>query len=335
MNIAAMMNFDLIRWRRLGAAITLAMLICGAPASAWCASTDLWVAFFGGSIDSYTSKQLKKSGMPKPIHLGTLGSATGLAFDKSHNLWAVVGGYQVVQFAAAQLKKLKKNPSPTPRVTITSTFADIVGCNFDQQGNLWLVDAGNNSIDELSKAQLDAGSGNVAAPALVISSTDLSDPGFVAFDGLGNAWVGSFVGNQIAEFSASQLTSGGSKLPTVLLSDDGSGTSLSSPAEVALDKSGNLWVANYGADTVVEYAKDQLTSSGNPAPTVKLSSAIFDRPLGVAFDSKGDLAVMNYTSGTIAKFTAAQLKTSGAPVPKVSVRGTETENQQIVFGPVP
>ena len=108
-----------------------------------------------------------------------------------------------------------------------------------------------------------------------------------------------------------------------MLSDDGSGTSLDEPGEIAFDQKGNLWVPNYGADTVVEYAKDQLTSSGNPAPTVKLSSAIFDEPLGAVFDSSGNLVVMNYYNGTIAKFTPKQLKASGAPVPKVSVTGTE------------
>jgi hypothetical protein len=53
------------RWPRLGAAIALLMLICGAAAQAWC--EDLWVAFgFGGSIVRYTSKQLQKGDTPTP-----------------------------------------------------------------------------------------------------------------------------------------------------------------------------------------------------------------------------------------------------------------------------
>jgi hypothetical protein len=335
MNIAATMNFDLIRWRRLGAAIALAMLICGVPSHAWCASANLWVGFAGVGIESYTSRQLKKSGMPTPIHMtGTFANETGLAFDKSNNLWAVSEfNSQVVRFTAAQLKNLKTTPNPTPGVIITSTstFANIIGCNFDLQGNLWIVDANSDSIDELSKEQLAAGSGDVT-PAIVITSTDLDLPFFVTFDKAGNAWVDSAQNNKIAEFSASQLTSGGSKLATVLLSDDGS-FSISHPAEIAFDKKGNLWVPNFFGGTVVEFAKGQLTSSGNPAPTVKLSSAIFDEPFGAVFDSKGDLVVMNVADGTIAKFTAKQLKVSGAPVPKVSVTGTQNDNYQIIFGP--
>jgi hypothetical protein len=323
------------RGRFLAAAIALLVLTCGRPSRAWCASADLWVGFSNTvGIESYTSKQLKKSGMPTPTRVSTFADATGLAFDESNNLWAVSeNNSEVVRYTAAQLKNLKTNPNPTPGVIIksTSTFANIIGCNFDHQSNLWIVDANNDSIDELSKTQLDAGSGDVT-PSIVIKSTDLDLPFFVTFDKAGNAWVDSAMNNKIAEFSASQLTSGGSKLATVLLSDDGS-FSLSHPAEIAFDKKGNLWVPNFFGDTVVEYAKGQLTSSGNPAPKVKLSSAIFDEPFGAVFDSKGDLVVMNVADGTIAKFTANQLKKSGAPVPKVSLTGTQDDNYQIIFGP--
>ena len=323
------------RGRLLTAVIAFLMLICGTPSHAWCGSANLWISFTGGvGIDSYKSGQLKKSGMPSPIHLSTFGDVSGLAFDKSNNVWVVVDNDEVVEFTAAQLKNLKSNPSPTPSVVITgtSTFKSIDGCNFDQQGNLWVVDDFGPSIDQLSQAQLAAGSGNVT-PAIVITSADLDGPSFVTFDKGGNAWVDSAGNNKIAEFSASQLTSGGAKSPTVLISDDGSGTSLDEPGEIAFDKNGNLWVPNSGSNTVVEYAKAQLTSSGSPAATVKLSSAIFNGPWGAAFSSKGGLAIVSYSDGTIAAFSSKQLKASGAPVPKASVTSNGTDSSQIVFGP--
>jgi sugar lactone lactonase YvrE len=322
------MNIYISGWRRLAAVIALVMLTCAAPSRAWCANTNLWVSFDdGGGIVSYTPAQLAKSGARTPIHLSLFPYVTGLAFDKSHNLWAVIDHDEVVQFNPAQLTNLKHNPSPTPVVIITSTtFKYIIGCNFDLHGNLWVVDAINDSIDELSKAQLAASA--ILTPHFVITSSDLDYPNFVTFDKAGNAWVDSEDNEKIAEFSASQLRSGGSKSPAVLLS-----TSLCDPGEIAFDKKGNLWIPSYCTDTVVEYAKDQLTSSGSPAPPVTLSSAIFDGPWGAAFDTSGNLVVMNYTDGTIAKFTAKQLKASGAPVPKVSVTGTDVYNYQIIFGP--
>lgn len=326
------MTINPFRSRHLAGALAILTMSCGAPSPAWCA--NLWIAHYnGGGVDSFTSKQLKKSGMPSPIVLSTFTNTIGIAFDKSHNLWAVVDEDEVVRFTAAQLKKLKSAPSPTPGVIITSssTFKYIEGCNFDHQGNLWVVDSSNDSIDELSKAQLSAGSGNIT-PNIVIASSDLDGPNFVTFDTVGNAWVDNEGSSTIVEFTASQLTSGGSKSATVVLSDDGSGTSLRGPGQIAFDKAGNLWTPN-SIGTVVEYAKDLLTSSGNPAPTVKLTSAVFYDPFDAVFDSNGDLVVSNYGDGTIAKFSAKQLKTSGAPVPKVSVTETDSNNSEILFGP--
>jgi hypothetical protein len=333
MNIAANIDAVAISWRRLGVAIALGVLICASPSRAWCAGADLWVAAYNSSvIESYRSGQLKTSGAPSPTSVGN-SPATGLAFDKAHNLWAVLNGDEVVEYTAAQLKNLKNDSNPAPSVIITSsTFSGLIeGCNFDHQGNLWVVDYLHGSIDQFSKTQL-AGSGGSLTPFVVISSGDLSAPDFVTFDAAGDAWVDNLAGG-IAEFSASQLTSGGSKPANVVLSDDGSGTSLNEPGEIAFDKKGNLWVANDGADTVVEYAKSQLGASSDSAPMVKLTSAIFDGPWGTVFDSKGDLIVMNFHNGTIAKFGAKQLKGTGAPVPEVSITGNGGGDDQIIFGP--
>lgn len=307
-------------------------MVCSIPSRAWC--SDLWVAFDGHGVDVFTSKQLKKSGMPTPIVLDSLPKFAGLAFDKSRNLWAVsIDPDEVVQFTTAQLKKLAENPDPTPGVIITSSssFAGR-GCNFDSHGNLWIADLGNGSLDELSKEQLAAGTATVT-PAVVITSSDLPAPDFVTFDRADNLWVTNQDLNKIVEFSSGQLSSGGDKSPAVVLSDDGSGTSISAPGEIAFDKKGNLWVPNFGADTLVEYEKSKISSSGNPAPTVKLTSAIFDQPQGAAFDSQGDLIVVNSDNGTIAKFAAKQLKKSGAPTPGVTLPTGISENLQTILGP--
>ncbi len=320
------MSINIFRGRRSVLAVALLMLTCGTPSHAWCA--NLWVSLEdGGGIESYTPGQLARSGTATPIHLSTFDTATGIAFDDSHNLWAVIDGNEVARFTNAQLNNLGHDPNPTPGVIIKSTFAfrHIYGCSFDHEGNLWVVDTENGSIDELSQAQLEAGSGNIA-PHVVISSPDLVGPNFVTFDKVGNAWVDSKDGDQIAKFSAGELTSSGVKSADVLLSDDGSCTNLCGPGEIAFDPRGNLWITNEDADTVVEYTKDQLASSGKPAPAVTLSSAIFNAPWGAVFDTTGDLVVINYSDGKIAKFAARQLKMSGAPAPEVTVTGSKIQD---------
>lgn len=58
-------------------------------------------------------------------------------------------------------------------------------------------------------------------------------------------------------------------------------TTLSSPWELARDRSGNIWVANHAAGTVAEFAS---SATGNAAPmnTITLVDAT-----GVAIDAKG------------------------------------------------
>jgi sugar lactone lactonase YvrE len=325
------MKINILHWRIV---LAILLLTSGAPSPGLCASANLWIGLgAGGGIETYSSKNLKKSGMPAPHLLSTFGTVTGLAFDTSHNLWAVAEEDEVVEFTPAQLKDLKKNSSPTPGVIITSTaFGENIGCNFDHQGNLWLTSPGIHAFYELSKAQLAAGSADIT-PALVITSSDLDGGQFLAFDADGNLWMDSWLNNTVVEFSASQLSSGGAKSPEVILSDDGSGTSLSNPQQITFDKNGNLWVANLASDTIVEYAKDQLTATGNPTPAVKLSNTAFDGPSALAFNSKGNLVVMNNFGGTIFEFIPSQLRTSGSPAPKVTLTGSADGEFQIIFGP--
>src|SRR5271163_4863387 len=207
--------------RFLSVAIALLTATCAMPPRAWCAGTNLWTSSYGAGVDSYNSIQLKKNGAPTPLELGTYPDANGLAFDSSHNLWVVVfdpDGNLVLEYTAAQLKNLKHDPGPTPAAIISSTgsFEYPLGCNFDFQGNLWIADPENDSIDELSKAQLAAGSGNVT-PAVVVGSSIPGRPNFVTFDKAGNAWTGidNEPNSEIAEFSASQLTGSGIRTPTI------------------------------------------------------------------------------------------------------------------------
>jgi hypothetical protein len=334
MEIPINMNLNILRPRRITAAIAILLLTSAAPTPAWCkGKQSLWLTFDHGGIVAYSSKELSKSGSPTPTELSTFASTSGVAFDKSNSLWAVVNQDEIVRFTAKQLKDLKTNPNPTPGVIITSTatFGQLSGCSFDHQGNLWVENPGNHAFFELSKDQLDAGSGDVTPP-VAITSSEANGNLYMTFDADGNAWMDSWLDNTVIEFTAGQLKSGGSQSPNITLSDDGSGTSLSDPEEVTFDKDGNLWVANFLSETVVEYAKDQLTATGNPAPTVKLSGSVFDGPWGVAFNSNGSLAVVNYHSYTIDVFTPAELKT-GSAAPKVILTGTGESNFQVIFGP--
>ena len=71
-------------------------------------------------------------------------------------------------------------------------------------------------------------------------------------------------------------------------------STLDGPAALAFDSSGNLYVANSGANSVIEFAP------GVSTPSVTLAG--LDAPNALAFDSHGDLFVANYNGNTVSEF---------------------------------
>jgi hypothetical protein len=324
------------RWiaRTIAAPLALVLLICATAPRGWCA--NVWLAqHFDEAALFFTPSELSESGAPTPNGIFDI-AATGLAFDKSKNLWIVVNFAEVEEFSAAQLKHLGTDDTPSPVAVITSssTFQELLGCAFDKKGNLWLADVLAGTLDEVSKAQLASGTADIT-PANVITSSDLSPggPDFITFDKSGNAWVDNETDSKIVEFTASQLKSGGTQAGNVVITNDGS-DSLNFPGEPAFDNKGNLWVANYHGQNVVEFTKKQIKASGSLTPAVILTDngGSLEGPWGAVFDG-GDLLISNFDGASISKFSPNQLKSSGAPVPPVFLEDEAKESYQLIFGP--
>jgi DNA-binding beta-propeller fold protein YncE len=71
---------------------------------------------------------------------------------------------------------------------------------------------------------------------------------------------------------------------------------------VALDASGNIYVANLGSSTVTKYA------AGGGAPTLTISG--LSSPTGVAVDASGNIYVANLGNSTVTKYGV----TGGSPI---------------------
>lgn len=74
-------------------------------------------------------------------------------------------------------------------------------------------------------------------------------------------------------------------------------TGLSGPTGLAFDTSGNLYVANYNNGSGTTVSK--ITPGGSVSTFATGLSA----PVGMAFDSSGNLYVANYNNGTVSKIT--------------------------------
>jgi sugar lactone lactonase YvrE len=117
------------------------------------------------------------------------------------------------------------------------------------------------------------------------------------------------------------LSANGNATPAVTISANVN--SLNNPfGTEAFDASGDLWISNLDAQTLVEYTPSQLASSGNPTPAVTISSdgSSLSDPGSVTFDRSGDLWALN-EDGAIEEFTPSQLASSGDPTPVVSISG--------------
>jgi len=326
----------------------------------------LWVAN-GTNVLEYLPSQLSSTSSTMVPHLtnnsGAFGAPQGVTFDAAGDLWVIDGGTvstggtvkpALYEFTPTQLADLSKVNNPTPNVTInSSSFTFPQQAVFDPAGNLWVSDNGSNAVFVFTPAQLAATNTNATPNVSITSNPAFIGPLGITFDPLGDLWVANNGSTTIFEFKASHLpgvTTGAatnaavSLIPDVTLSDDGNG-SIQAPWALIFDANGDLWSSNANApNTVVEFAKTQLSLTGTPTPTITLSPAIvagnstLAAPNGIAFDNLGDLAaISSATPFGGAFFGQKQLLTGGAIPPGVFlVGGATTLNAPAGcnFGPV-
>ena len=142
----------------------------------------------------------------------------------------------------------------------------------------------------------------------VTLSTDVNEPQGLLFDRAGDLWVAN--AGSLDEYARDKLPKPSPTPETVIQGG-------SSFAGMAWDSSGDLWVDDYGDNTVDEYANSQLTRSGTPTAKVTLSGNDLSKPFGLTFDRAGDLWIGNEGNGRVLEYTKSQLTRSGSPTPKV------------------
>lgn len=289
-------------------------------------------SYFQPAVE-YSAAQLATSTFSPPAFVLTTPNVDPLnaAFDTEGNLWVTTfGSSTVVEYAVSQLA----SPAPhTPTGTLSANAAGSLslteGLAFDASGNLWIANLGSSMLVEFTRQQL--GSSGSPSPAVTISPPPGSwnSPAGLAFDAGGNLWVTAQSLNPatesegILEFTRNQLVASGSPTPAVTISPIGTPPEISidGAQPLAFDAHGNLWIANAGNSSVVEFSAEQLTSSGAPIPAVFLAprDGSLAVPTGLAFDNSGNLWVANSGSGKLVRFNASQLVADGTPTPIVTI----------------
>lgn len=194
-----------------------------------------------------------------------------------------------------------------------ANFAYPYGVSVDGSGRLYVADGNNNTIRVVTAGGVVA---TLAGTAGISGSADgagaaaqFNDPTGVAADGAGNVYVadqGNSVirriapGGAVTTFAGSAGSSG---------SNDGMGTAarFDSPAGLAVDAVGNVYVADTRNNTIRKITPGGVvttlagvagqTGSGDGAG----SSARFNGPYAVAVDSAGNLYVTDFFNATVRK----------------------------------
>ncbi len=288
-------------------------------------SQKLWLSTSNGSaeVEAFAETSLVATGTQSATVLLSsspgIPRASGVAFDRRGNLWIALGSGELRRYSA---RALGTSGVKTPDVTLTGASLRTgtpgpIGIAFDEAGNLWTSVGWSKKVLRFGAAQLTAS----GSPTPEVELSGLGEPHALAFDAAGNLWVGDYTSGapRVHKVAATELGASGTVTParSIDSKDTSPVSSFTSPAGLAFDASGNLWVAYGTQGVVVRLTPTELAGSGTATvtPSVQIDAG---GPKGLTFDEAGNLW-MAYNAGKISRLSPAQLAVSGAPTPEVVI----------------
>jgi sugar lactone lactonase YvrE len=204
-----------------------------------------------------------------------------------------------------------------PATSASLSFPE--GVAVDASGNLFIADAGNSRIGRVDAATgiittvAGVGAGGFSGDGGPATSASLFFPEGVAVDALGNLFIADTSNNRVRRVDAATgiITTVAGDGASGFSGDGGPATSasLNSPRGVAVDASGNLFIADFSNDRVrrVDAVTGTITTvaggvfgDGGPA-----TGASLNRPFEVAADGSGNLLIADFSNNRVRRVDAA------------------------------
>ena len=216
-------------------------------------------------------------------------------------------------------------PPPTPVQAVQASIGGPLGAAADSQGNVFFTSLncvfkidGNGALSRVAGTSRGDYSGD-GGPA---TSAMLSFPSGVAVDASGNLFIADLGNNRIRKLTPAGLITTVAGNGILGYSGDGgpaTSAELDRPSDVAVDASGNLFIADNGNNRIRKVTAAGIIttvtgsgSAGYSGDGGSAASAELDLPWGVAVDASGNLFIADYGNSRIRKVTVAGIITTVA-----------------------
>ena len=262
------------------------------------------------------------SGDGGPATSATLSFPHSVAVDGSGNLYFPDGASRIRKVSAGgTITTLAGNGtqgySGDAGPAANAQLSDPAGVAVDASGNVYIADRGNNRIRKVAPSGIittvaGAGKQGFSGDAGPATAAALANPRGLAVDAAGNLYIADHDNGRIRKVSTNgviaTVAGGGAQSSISFTGDGGPATSafLNHPAGVAVDGSGNLYIADSGHSrirkvpssgtiTTIAGGGTQGRGDGGPAVNAELSLAGFgggyDDSSGVAVDGAGSVYI--------------------------------------------
>jgi sugar lactone lactonase YvrE len=244
-------------------------------------------------ITTYAGSSIGYDGEGNPPLSAKFSTPMGLGFDLSGNLLVVdSGNSRVRRVTSTAVNTIAGGYTGDGGPANKSALTDPENVAFDQNRNMYIVEANGNRIRKISTngtITTFAGTGitGYSGDGGAATSATLNNPLGVAADSKNNVYIADNNNGVIRVVSKGKI------------STFSANAGFGSLASLVTDSSGNVYAADQGAcvvwkvtpSAVVSIVAGELSNCGYNSDGVPATSALLNSPYGVAFDSAGDLLI--------------------------------------------